>query len=306
MGKKVWYNDKKQGGMPLSRGVCPGAVLPRREREENFLGIMRLHYLKLCLRGGLLAAAVVAALVDKELLLYSPYIGLHGGFNLLTIIWICFVLEMVARFFPYRGESMGCQKQFARNFIPTQVTELPEALRRRHRQAVERVAAVWLIPNALIGAAYLAGYLGQAALLLLSLFYSVCDIICILFFCPFQSLLMKNRCCVNCRIYNWDFAMMFTPLVFVPGVYTWTLLALALALLVKWEYTYAKTPQRFSELTNEGLSCAHCEEHLCTHKRAIQKLAAQQRAQAQALAISLTRTLDEGENPERKSGAGGS
>ena len=36
-------------------------------------------------------------------------------------------------------------------------------------------------------------------------------VICILFYCPFQMWFLKNRCCVNCRIYNWDYAFLFTP-----------------------------------------------------------------------------------------------
>ena len=66
--------------------------------------------------------------------------------------------------------------------------------------------------------------------MLISLFYAVCDRICVLFFCPFQVWIMKNRCCVHCRIYRWDYVMMFTPLLFVPGPYSWSLLGLALIL----------------------------------------------------------------------------
>ncbi|MBQ9750293.1 MAG: hypothetical protein IJV87_06925, partial [Clostridia bacterium] len=97
--------------------------------------------------------------------------------------------------------------------------------------------------------------------------YGVCDMICILFFCPFQTWFMKNRCCTTCRIYNWDFAMMFTPFIFIPNVYTWSLLGFALALLARWEITVHKHPERFSEKTNACLSCKNCEEKLCHHKQ---------------------------------------
>ena len=106
--------------------------------------------------------------------------------------------------------------------------------------------------------------------MLIALAYSVCDMICILFFCPFQTWFMKNRCCATCRIYNWDFAMMFTPLLFVPHFYTWSLLGIALALLIEWEYLLHKYPERFSESTNQCLSCANCPEKLCHHKKQLQ------------------------------------
>ena len=70
-----------------------------------------------------------------------------------------------------------------------------------------------------------------------------------------------------CRIYNWDFAMMFTPFVFVLHWYTWSLLAMSLMLLVRWEVTLSEHPERFSDVTNACLSCANCEEHLCHHKK---------------------------------------
>lgn len=107
--------------------------------------------------------------------------------------------------------------------------------------------------------------------MLLSLAYSVCDMICILFFCPFQTWFMKNKCCGSCRIYNWDYAMMFTPLIFVKGWYTWSILILAIGLLLNWELLVVKHPERFSESTNAALSCANCTEKLCSHKKQLQR-----------------------------------
>ncbi len=49
--------------------------------------------------------------------------------------------------------------------------------------------------------------------------------------------------------------MMFTPLFFVRKTYTWSLLALSVALLVRWEITFFLHPERFSEETNDYLQC---------------------------------------------------
>jgi hypothetical protein len=91
--------------------------------------------------------------------------------------------------------------------------------------------------------------------------------ICILFFCPFQTWFLKNKCCAACRIYNWDYAMMFTPLFFVRRDYAWSLLVLSVALLIRWEITFYRHPERFSENTNEYLQCKNCQERLCSHKK---------------------------------------
>ena len=132
------------------------------------------------------------------------------------------------------------------------------------------IICAWIALNAVFGILYYAHLIDEGVLLLLSLFYSVCDVICILFFCPFQTWFMKNKCCATCRIYNWDYAMMLTPLVFVRNVYTWSLLAMALCLLIKWEFLVKKHPERFSEKSNAALSCVNCTEKLCHHKTQLQ------------------------------------
>lgn len=66
--------------------------------------------------------------------------------------------------------------------------------------------------------------------------------------------------------------MMFTPLFFVEKTYTWSLLALSIALLVRWEITFYRHPERFSENTNGYLKCANCTEKLCGHKKQLHRL----------------------------------
>ena len=134
------------------------------------------------------------------------------------------------------------------------------------------VALVWIGFNAIFGALYMAGIFDDGIMLLISCAYSVCDMICILFFCPFQSWFLKNKCCCTCRIYNWDYAMMFTPLFFVRKPYTWGLLDFSIALLIRWEVTFYRHPERFSDQTNDYLQCSNCTEKLCTHKKQLQKL----------------------------------
>ena len=61
--------------------------------------------------------------------------------------------------------------------------------------------------------------------------------------------------------------MMFTPLVFIPSIYTYSLLGIAVLLLIVWETHVIIHPKRFFEQTNSCLSCANCKEKLCHHKR---------------------------------------
>jgi hypothetical protein len=138
--------------------------------------------------------------------------------------------------------------------------------------AVMLVALIWISFNAVFGALHMMGILDDGIMLILCCAYSVCDLICILFFCPFQSWFLKNKCCSTCRIYNWDYAMMFTPLFFVRESYTWSLLILSVALMLRWEITFYRHPERFSEATNGYLGCRNCTEKLCTHKNQLKSL----------------------------------
>ena len=229
------------------------------------------HYVKLVYRSLLFIAAILLYIVTRvggtTLPAYFPTLLQWG----LILIWLVYAAEMICRFFPSRLESPGCQKQFKRNYRPTGETQpiLPS------RKGTVTVALVWLALNAVIGVLYFTHIIDVGILLLISLFYGVCDMICILFFCPFQMWFMKNRCCTVCRIYNWDFAMMFTPLLFIPHAYTWSLLAMSLTILLRWELTLWLRPERFSEATNACLSCKNCDEKLCLHKRHILRLAKQ-------------------------------
>ena len=222
-----------------------------------------LHIFRLIFRSALFLSALALYLNHHISGTSAPFGGYESEPFVLTFIWLIFVVEMALRFFPSRLESMGSQKQFVSNYHPTGAVV-------RHDPIGKGVGAVilsWITLNGAIAALYFTGIIDKGILLLVSLFYSVCDIICILFFCPFQTWFMKNRCCGTCRIYNWNYAMMFTPLIFVDNGYAGTLVLLAIALLIKWEFLYHCHPERFTESTNQCLSCAECKEKLCHHKK---------------------------------------
>ena len=219
--------------------------------------ISALHIVKLILRSLLFVTVLVFYILDRtDVLKYNEL--------LLAVVWIFFVVEMLLRFFPSKLESMGCQKQFERNYEP-----IGEGIKPTNHPwwVTALVALLWIALNAVFGALYYTDIIDAGILILIAILYSVCDIICILFFCPFQTWIMKNRCCATCRIYNWDFAMMMTPLVFVPSLYTYSLLGCSLLLLLRWELAYRLYPERFSTATNKCLDCSHCEEKLCSHKK---------------------------------------
>ena len=114
-----------------------------------------------------------------------------------------------------------------------------------------------------MGSSQLKGWISKGIMLIIAIFFYVCDLICVLIWCPFR-LIMKNRCCTTCRIFNWDHFMMFSPLIFVGGFYCWSLFGLSLLALIVWEVCVLMYPERFWEVSNLALRCSECSDKLCT------------------------------------------
>ena len=227
------------------------------------------HYYLACLvaRTAAFALLIVYAVCAPDA--FSA--GLAAGplyLSPLTILWWLLMLSMAIRFFPSRMESMGCQKEFASRFRPTGKPPSPEEVHKADLGALWELLS-WAAVNALFFLAHWRGWINDRFMVCLTGFYGVCDIICILFFCPFQVWMMHNRCCATCRIYNWDYLMMCTPLMCLDGFLAAAACGMALVLFLRWEITYLRRRERFFQSANEALRCDQCQEHLCAYKRAM-------------------------------------
>ena len=237
-------------------------------RRKKLTKVSILHFVRLIYRS-LLFILLLIHYIQYRIQLKEGFVSeLEKRPWIIIITVIIFTVEMILRFFPSGFESPGCQKQFARNYIKSGKTDIIIS----DNNAAMLIALVWIVFNGIFGALRMIGVLDDGIMILLCSAYSVCDMICILFFCPFQTWFMKNKCCSVCRIYNWDYAMMFTPLFFVAKNYLWGLLVLSVALLIRWEITIFLHPERFSENTNEYLRCKNCTEKLCSHKTQLKSL----------------------------------
>ena len=129
----------------------------------------------------------------------------------------------------------------------------------------------WLCFNAVFATLYLFKIIDVADMLMLTVFFYLSDYICILFFCPFQTFILKNKCCINCRIYDWGHFMMFTPMLFVRNFFSWSLFFTSLVVLIRWEVNYAKHPELFWYGSNNRLKCSQCKEKLCVIKNGLKQ-----------------------------------
>lgn len=185
------------------------------------------------------------------------------------IVWAIFMLSMLFQMFsPKSRLTMGARKVFAVNYQPVENYSELELYKTMQKSTLGayKVLLVWCFFNAIFGILYLFGFIQIKELVLLTAFYYVSDLICVVIWCPFQRYLMKNRCCVNCRIFNWGYFMIFTPFLFIRNFFTWSLFFMALILLLRWEITITMKPERFWDGSNDTLKCENCKDKICMIK----------------------------------------
>ena len=219
--------------------------------------------------GRCLTLAAVLALYRFDRAEFSVLRGWNffRRFSWLHLLWLMWVLDMAAQLFPIQGYfSLGSQKHFLQRFRPIAEAVNYQALKEHINITTRAAYKVFLIWGGLLvalSALFFLRILSAAGIFLISSAFYVCDLICVLVWCPFR-LIMKNRCCTTCRIYNWDHLMMFSPFVLIPGFYTTSILLLAFAVWVLWELCVMLYPERFWERSNLALQCAECTDKLCT------------------------------------------
>ena len=188
-------------------------------------------------------------------------------FGLMHLLWIVWMIDMLAQLVPIQKHlSIGSLKVFRQHFRPIREKINSHALKAHIRSATRAafwVLLVWCLLIAAIGVLHAFGVLTQVHLFLITVVFYVCDLICVLIWCPFR-LMMKNRCCTTCRIFNWDHLMMFSPMLFIPSFYAWSLFAMSLFVFIIWEGCILVHPERFWDGTNAALQCANCTDKLCT------------------------------------------
>ena len=188
-------------------------------------------------------------------------------FSILHILWGIWICDMICQLIPVKAHiSIGSQKQFSVLFRPIKEKINYQNLKKYIADTTKsayKVMILWIIVNAIIGFLYTTDKINTATVFLISVFFYVCDLICVLIWCPFR-LIMSNKCCTTCRIFNWDHLMMFAPFITVKGFYTYTLVILSIIIWLVWEICVFTYPERFWEKSNMALKCSECTDKLCT------------------------------------------
>ena len=188
-------------------------------------------------------------------------------FHILHLLWLVWLLDMIQQIIPIKSKlALGSQKLFLKKLqlIKDKINYI--ALKKYIKTATSsayKVMLIWILLIAIIGVLYYTNVINKVWLFMISIFFYVCDLICVLIWCPFR-LIMKNKCCTTCRIFNWDHLMMFSPLIFCGGFYAISIVVFAILSFVVWEVCVLLYPERFYEVTNVALRCVNCTDKLCT------------------------------------------
>ena len=241
----------------------------RKTRELKF------YLVKFAIRIVIVLIFLALYITNREGLVDMMMQPIWHGINFVNVIWVVFMVIMISHLIPNNRLSMAWKKAKESEYRPVENYDKMGLAKYIQKQNVAAliIMLVWLSFNAIFGILYLAGILIPSDLLMLTVLFFLCDYICILLFCPFQTFFMKNKCCINCRIYDWGHFMMFTPMLFIPSFYSWSLFFTSLVVLLRWEISYARHPERFWEGSNKTLQCANCKERTCVIKNSIRNTA---------------------------------
>lgn len=226
-----------------------------------------VYFLRLAGRCVILLLAVLMYIFDRDMFNIAKGWNFFKEFSWLHVLWCIWIGDMLSQLIPVKAYiSIGSQKVFSSRFKPAKEKINYANLKKYIKDttaAAYKVMIIWITLNALIGFLYARGIISAAVVVLISIFFYVCDLICVLIWCPFR-LIMHNKCCTTCRIFNWDHLMMFSPLIMVKSFFSWSLVALSLLIWIVWEICVFTYPERFWENSNTALKCSECTDKLCT------------------------------------------
>ena len=254
--------------MLKSGGAFFGKSIDKRKGREGLMSQVRRRYMiRLVCRCFTLAGVVALYFLDQAQFTVLRGWNFFRRLSLLHLLWGIWVLDMLSQLFPLRGcFALGSQKHFLSRFRPVAEAVNYPALKEHivtTTRAAYKVFLLWGVLLAGLALLFFTHVLSDNSIFLTVVLFYVCDLVCVLIWCPFR-LIMKNRCCTTCRIYNWDHLMMFSPFMLIPGAYTTSLLLMAFAVWLLWELCVMLYPERFWEKSNLALTCAACTDKLCT------------------------------------------
>lgn len=228
---------------------------------------------KLLIRSIILAITLIITLFDVSALKKIMTTNIIGELKLYNIFWGYLMYEMIVVMIPNLNDYTYSGKLFDRYYVEDSnfnKERLKKYTKKNYIRAF-RALVFWIVLNSAIGYIYFKFNLSSIYMYILFLFYYWSDTFCINVWCPFHKIIVQNKCCNECRIYNWGHIMYLTPLIFIPSFWSYSLVAVGFILFIQWEYLNLIHPERFSPISNKILRCNICKNDCRYNKSKKQK-----------------------------------
>ncbi|WP_455537981.1 hypothetical protein [Terrisporobacter sp.] len=212
-------------------------------------------------RSILLIAFVILFIIDKNIIINILDYNIILSIKIYHLIWFYMMVETLFLIIPYTNNNSYNGKLFLKHFevVEKYNKEKLEIYIKKNNKKAVIIMGLWIVANLFLYIIYSYYNLSIAYVYLVFIIYYWCDMFCVNVWCPFHRIIFKNRCCNECRIYNWDHIMYCTPFLLIKSFWTYSLFAISLFAFLQWEYMIIKHPERFAPITNKKLQCGNCK-----------------------------------------------
>jgi len=181
---------------------------------------------------------------------------------LIPLLFVYFLIDSISVILPSMNKTVFSGKYLKKFFksYPKYNIEKLKSLKERDNRVALLIFFVYFTGVITIGLLFLNwDWFELKYFYLVFLFINFSDYFCILIWCPFRVIFLKNKCCNTCRISNWDRLMKFALLLFIPNFYTITIFIMGLIVFIVWEVRFTQNPEYFYTISNETLRCSGCD-----------------------------------------------
>jgi hypothetical protein len=183
-------------------------------------------------------------------------------FRIYHVLWLLTILILIKRLIPRFNKRINLGKIYGKYYVsagednPKKQKRLKDYIRKMNFGAM-RTAVYWIALVLMMGFWHLVGLLNTMWLCVIVVFFIFMDQFCTTVWCPFKAII-QNKCCNTCRINNWGYLMAFSPLIYAPSFWAYSIIGMSIVTVIQWEYLIYKHPERFYELYNASLMCKNC------------------------------------------------
>lgn len=215
--------------------------------------------IKFIVRVGLLILYTILAIIYKNKLL-------HLDFYYYIPIYLYFLYLALKNFIPTKKilpTHRYCKGHYKKTTFNGNA--LAKQVKKDNAGAVT-ILCIWLFGLTILGALYFLGCFKTIHLIWFVFLFNVLDLVCLYYWCPFK-IILKNKCCMDCRITNYDSFFRFSPFIFILTPFTSSLAILGILSLALWEIKYFTHREYFYSQSNPLNCCTHCQNECCSKNR---------------------------------------